>query len=74
MRCRRWGIEGLPLRLVHRHLQERQDGGQRRAQRLVESQHFAHYFLAPAPQVIAAVDAAIAFEQVNHRQVGVALP
>jgi hypothetical protein len=64
------GIEGLPLRLLNRYLQERQDGGQGRTQRLVEPQHFAYHLLAPAPQVIAVVDAAIVFEQVQHWQVG----
>jgi hypothetical protein len=59
----RW-VETLPLGLVHRHLEEREDGGERRAERFVESQHFPDHFLAPAPEVIAGVDVAIACEQV----------
>ena len=64
-----WGVEPLPVGLVHRHVQQRQERRQDRLQGLVEPHHGAQDFLTPARGIVAGVDAAVVFEQVDDREI-----
>ena len=50
------GIEGLPLRILDRHLQQCQQGRQRRLQGPVERQQLARDLLTPAAGVVLGFD------------------
>ena len=73
VRWRLRGIEGLPLRVLDRHLQERQQSRQPRLQGPVEGQQLARHLLTPAAGVVSGIDANIPLEQIEDGQV-VALP
>ena len=49
----------MPLRVVHRHVQELQERGQGRPQALVEGQELAGDFLANPPRVVPLLDAGV---------------
>jgi hypothetical protein len=64
------GIEGLPLGVLDRHLQQCQQGRQRGLQGPVEGQQLARDLLAPAAGVVLGVDLEVALEQIKDGQVG----
>ena len=63
-------IEGLPGRLVHRHVEERQEGGHGGPERRGERQDLPRDLLPDLPRVVAALDLEVAAEQLDHGQVG----
>ena len=63
-------IEGLPGRLVHRHVEERQEGGHGGPERRGERQDLPRDLLPDLPRVVAALDREVAAEQLDHGQVG----
>ena len=64
------GIERLPLRIVDRHIEEREDGGDRWRQRTFERQHLLPYPLPDLAHVVARLDLEVHFQQVDDRQIG----
>jgi len=63
-------IEGVPGRLVHRHVEERQEGGHGGRERRGERQDLPRDLLPDLPRVVAALDLEVAAEQLDHGQVG----
>ena len=63
-------IEGLPGRLVHRHVEERQEGGHDGRERRGERQDLPGDLLPDLPRVVAALDREVAAQQLDHGQVG----
>ena len=64
------GIEGLPGRLLHRHVQERQEGRHDGRERGGERQDLPRDLFPDLPRVVAALDLEIASKQLDHGKVG----
>ena len=64
------GIEGVPIRLVHRHVEERLEGRHGRAERGGERQDLPDDLLPDLPRVVATLDPEITAKQLDHGQVG----
>ncbi len=62
-------IEGLPGRLVHRHVQERQEGGHDGPERRGECQDLPRDLLPDLPRVVAALDLEIAADKLDHGEI-----
>ena len=62
-------IEGLPGLVVDGDIEQRQEGRQEGLHRSVQHQQLAGHALANGPRVIALLDAAIGFEQLDDGQV-----
>ena len=63
-------LQDDPLRVVHRHVEERQEGGEARLERLVEAEHLAGDLLRDLPRMVAILDLEVGPEQVDQGQVG----
>ena len=63
-------IEGLPGRLVHRHVEERQERGHGGPERRGERQDLPGDLLPDLPRLVAALDLEVAAEQLDHGKVG----
>ena len=75
VRCRRWGGSSSPPGgVLDRHLQEGEEGRQRRLQPSVQRQDLSRHLLPHLPRVVPILDLEIALEEVDHRQVGGRLP
>src|SRR3989442_1202523 len=68
------GIERLPLRIVERHVEEREDGGERWRQRTVERQHLFRHSLPDLASVVARLDLEVSFQQLDDWEIGCCLP
>ena len=68
------GIEHLPRRIVDRHVEEREDGGERWRQRTRERQHLLRHSLPDFAHVVARLDLKVRFQQVDDREIGRRLP
>ena len=62
-------IEGVPGRLVHRHVEERQEGTHAGRERGGDRQDLPRDLLPDLPRVVATVDREVAAEQLDHGQV-----
>jgi hypothetical protein len=67
-------IEGLPLRVLGGHVEQREEGRERILQGPIERQQFAGELLADFPAIIAGLDLEVGPEQVYHGQVGRGCP
>jgi hypothetical protein len=66
--------ERLPRGVVRWHVEQGQQGRQRRLQRAVEREQLARHFLANLAEIIPVVDLEVALKEVDHRQVTRRLP
>jgi hypothetical protein len=63
-------IEGVPGRLVHRYVEEREEGGHDGPERRRKRQDLSRDLLPDLPRVVAALDREVAAEQLDHGKVG----
>src|SRR4029453_3234533 len=63
-------IEGLPGRLDHGRVQERQEGGHDGCERGGERQNLSRDLFPDLPRVVAALDLEVVAEQLDHGKVG----
>ena len=63
-------IEGLPLGIRDRHVQESEERGQGRLQRRIQRDQLAGEFLRDLPRVVAGLDLEVRPEEVDDRQIG----
>ena len=63
-------IEPLPLRVVDRLIEQRQQRREQRLQRAVQREQLADDLLADAARVVAVADLEVALEQIDDRQIG----
>ena len=61
-------IERLPVRVLDRHVQERQEGWQRRRQGLIQCLQVGVHLLADASRIITTFDLEIGLQQLDHGQ------
>ena len=64
------GLERLPPRILHRHVQEREEGRDSRLEGWIERQHLAGQLLPDLPGIVARIDLAVGPEELDQRQVG----
>ena len=62
-------IEGLPCGILHRHLQEGQEGRQGRPEGRIQREQPPGELLAHAPPVVAVLELKVGLEQVDDRQI-----
>ena len=62
-------VEPCPGGIIDGQVQQRQEGRQRRLQGRVERQQLAGQLLPHPPRVVAALDPAVALQQIDHREV-----
>ena len=67
-------IQGLPLRVLDRHVQEREEGRQGRPQRLIQREELVGDLLVHPSPIIGALNLEVGFEEVDDGQVGGRLP
>src|SRR5262249_14437297 len=67
------GIEGVPGRLVHWYVEQREEGGHDGRERRGESQNLPGDLLANLPRVVATLDLEVTAEQLDHGKVGASL-
>ena len=71
MRRRRCGrIERLPLRVLGRHVEQRQERRQTAFLRAVQRHELPRQLLAHRARAVAVLDGEIALEEIDHRQIG----
>src|SRR5262249_23939200 len=63
-------VELLLGRILYRHLQQRQEGWQRRPEGLIEREQLAGDLLTDAARIITLFDLEVAVEQVDDREIG----
>src|SRR4029453_4632952 len=63
-------IEGLPGRLVHRHVEQSEEGGHDGSERAGERQDLSRDLLLDLPRVVAVFNLEVAAVQLDHRKVG----
>src|SRR6266568_201314 len=62
-------IEALPSRLVHRNVEEGEEGGQRRVAPGIEGEKPPRDLVANLPRRVAPLDLEISFEEIGHGQI-----
>src|SRR5262245_6744698 len=62
-------LERLPRDVVHRQVEQEQQRGQRRPQRLVQDEQLAGHLLADLAQIVARLDLEIALEEIDDRRI-----
>jgi hypothetical protein len=62
-------IEGLPLRIVHRHFEEAEEGRQERLQRLVKGEKLARDLLPECAMIVAILELAVSPQEILDGQV-----
>ena len=63
-------IKQLPLRVVSRHLQQREQRRQTAFQRPVQGQSFPGHLLANRARAVAVLNRKVALEEIDHRLIG----
>src|SRR2546422_25859 len=67
-------VEMLPCRILDRYLQQRQEGWQRRPERLIEREQLAGDLLTDASRLIALFDLEVDVEKIDDREIGCGFP
>jgi hypothetical protein len=62
-------VEGLPGRILDRHVEQRQQRGQQGLERAVQTQHPPQHLRAHLPVIVPLADLEVALEQIDHGQV-----
>ena len=71
VRCRRCGrVQRLPPAVLHRHVEQREERGQRRLEGAVEREELARDLLPDGAGLVPVGDLEVALEEVDHREVG----
>ena len=63
-------VQRLPPAVLHRHVEQREERGQRRLERAVEREELAGDLLPDGAGLVAVGDLEVALEEVDHREVG----
>jgi hypothetical protein len=66
----KWPLERVPSRIARGYVEERKQCRQRPEERGIQREELAGQLLADAPRVIPGLDAAIALEEIDDREIG----